>query len=182
MREIVRKFLSLFRSRFNKALLGKFIKCDKSARIFHSDKISFGRYIYIGPNCMINAQGGINFGDGVILAPEVVILSSNHNHKKGDLLPYDVFDENRPVNIGNGVWLGYRSMICPGVQVGDGAIVAMGAVVTSDVRAGHVVGGNPARLLSKRDCAVIKEMVAQEKYFHKAHWSGRLPRKRMIDN
>ncbi|MBL3563680.1 acyltransferase [Rhodovulum sulfidophilum] len=125
---------------------------------------------------MINAQGGVTLGDGTILAPEVVILSSSHDYKQGALLPYDVYDVRRPVEIGRGVWLGYRAMICPGVRIGDGAIVAMGAVVTRDVASGEVVGGNPAKPLSRRDCDAISRMVAAENYFHKKHWSGQRPR------
>ena len=52
--------------------------------------------------------------------------------------------------VGNDVWLGYRSVVMPGVTVGDGAIVAAGSVVTGDVPAYAIVGGNPARVLRSR--------------------------------
>jgi virginiamycin A acetyltransferase len=52
--------------------------------------------------------------------------------------------------IGNDVWLGYRAAILPGVTIGDGAIVGAYSVVTKDVPAYSIVGGNPARLLRAR--------------------------------
>ena len=58
------------------------------------------------------------------------------------------------VTIGNGVWIGARAIILPGVTIGDRALVAAGAVVTRDVPADTLVGGNPAR--------VIRELIYPE--------------------
>lgn len=52
--------------------------------------------------------------------------------------------------VGNDVWIGYESVIMPGVKIGDGAIVAAKSVVTGDVPAYAIVGGNPAKLIRKR--------------------------------
>ncbi|MEV5877461.1 CatB-related O-acetyltransferase [Streptomyces sp. NPDC052101] len=52
--------------------------------------------------------------------------------------------------IGNDVWIGYQALIMPGVRIGDGAIVAAGAVVTADVEPYTMVGGNPARPIRRR--------------------------------
>ena len=57
---------------------------------------------------------------------------------------------NRPVEIGNDVWIGSNVIILPGVKIGDGAIVAAGAVVTHNVQPYSIVGGVPARLIRKR--------------------------------
>jgi virginiamycin A acetyltransferase len=62
--------------------------------------------------------------------------------------------------IGNDVWVGQGAMFMPGVQVGDGAIIAAEAVVTSNVEPYAVVGGNPARQLRKRfDAATVGELL-----------------------
>ena len=134
--------------------------------------MSIGAYVRIGPRCHLNGQGGLSIGDGTVLAPEVVILTSTHDHRKGSLLPFDQYDVNAAVKVGRGVWLGYRSMIAPGVSIGDGAIVGMGSVVTKDVPAGRVVVGNPARDAgpARPDHA---ELVQSEAWFHKEHWGER---------
>lgn len=62
----------------------------------------------------------------------------------------EVFDEYKKTNIGNDVWIGTRAMILGGVNIGDGAIVAAGAVVTKDVPEYAVVGGIPAKIIKYR--------------------------------
>jgi len=125
---------------------------------------------------MLNAQGEISIGDGTILGPEVVVLSSSHDFRSGELLPYDIYDVERPVEIGRGVWIGYRAMIAPGVTIGDGAVVAMGAVVVKDIAPGGIVGGNPAQQIASRDVEEIDSCVEHRAFFHKRYWSGNRPR------
>ncbi len=60
------------------------------------------------------------------------------------------FEEYRPVEIGNDVWIGARAMVMDGVRIGHGAVVAAGAVVTKDVEPYTIVGGVPAKILGKR--------------------------------
>ena len=55
-----------------------------------------------------------------------------------------------PITIGHDAWVAGRAIIMPGVVIGDGAIIAAGAVVTKDVEPWTVVGGNPAKFLKKR--------------------------------
>ncbi|MEN8212349.1 MAG: CatB-related O-acetyltransferase [Thermodesulfobacteriota bacterium] len=62
--------------------------------------------------------------------------------------------------IGNDVWFGFNTMVMPGVTIGDGAIIATGSVVTSDVAPYSVVGGNPAKFIKKRfDDTTIEELL-----------------------
>jgi len=152
------------------------VRLSKSARFTHAQKIHLGKWVHVGKQCYLNGEGGITVGDGTIFAPEVVILSSTHRHKQDKLIPYDEFDEFRPVEVGKAVWLGYRSMIVPGVTIGDGAIIAMGAVVTKDVPNGAIVGGNPAKIIKQRDAEWVKSMVDSEKYYIRAYMEDGLRR------
>ena len=52
--------------------------------------------------------------------------------------------------IGNDVWIGYKALIMPGVKIGNGAIISSQSVVTTDVPAYTIVGGNPAKVIKKR--------------------------------
>lgn len=58
--------------------------------------------------------------------------------------------DNRPVAVGNDVWIGANVILLPGIQIGDGAVLAAGAVVTKDVEPYAIIGGVPARLIRKR--------------------------------
>lgn len=152
------------------------VKVHRSTNLVYKEQLHLGKYVYIGPNCFLNAEGGIEIGSGTILAPEVVILSSSHDYTQSTLLPYDIYDVHRKVIIGRGVWIGYRAMICPGVRIGDGAVIAMGAVVVRDVAEGEVVGGNPAVTLKTRPLGEVKDLIEANKFFHKVYWTGNRPR------
>ena len=77
--------------------------------------------------------------------------TTNHNYKSDIRTPYDNVGLEQPVEIGRNCWIGARSMICPGVKIEDGAVVAMGSVVTKSVPKCAIVGGNPAKIIGWRD-------------------------------
>jgi len=112
----------------------------------NSDRLIIGKYVSIA--C------GVRF----------VMNGANHSLKSFTTFPFPVVAENWGLDmgreeawdqegdtvIGNDVWLGYESIIMPGVHIGDGAIVATRALVTGDVPPYTVVGGVPARVINKR--------------------------------
>ena len=105
-----------------------------------------GAEIIIGENTFINgariaAKKKIVIGNNVHIAPEVVIMDSDF-HDATDL---DAAGQSAQITIGNHVWISTRAMILKGVTIGDGAVVAAGAIVTKDVPAHTLVGGIPAR-------------------------------------
>jgi maltose O-acetyltransferase len=139
-----------------------------SATFNFQGNITIGKYCRIGHQCHIDAEGIVKIGDGTILAPRVVILSSSHEYKDSDLLPYGIEDVKLPVIIGKGCWIGWGAMIRPGVKIGDGAVVAMGSVVTKDVGRGEVVAGNPASTINTRsNKSEIEKITDEENYFIK---------------
>jgi len=76
------------------------------------------------------------------------------------------FEEFRPVSIGSDVWVGYRSIVMDGVNVGDGAIVAAGSVVTKDVPAYGIVGGVPAHLIRYRFSPSVIDKLQQWQWWN----------------
>lgn len=112
-------------------------------------EISIGHRSGIGVNCSI--RGPLTIGEDVMMGPDVVILT--HTHKISDItIPMrQQGSEIRPVTIGNDVWIGMRSIIMPGVTVGNGVIIGAGAVVTKDVPDYAVVGGVPAKIIRFRN-------------------------------
>ncbi len=115
---------------------------------FHTDcgkNIKIGKRVFINAGCQFQDQGGITIGDDVLVGPQTIIATLNHNpdpDKRGGMFA-------KPVKIGNKVWLGARVTICPGVTIGDGAIVGAGAVVTKDVPPRTVAAGVPAKVIKR---------------------------------
>ncbi|SRR6266498_2569948 len=147
---------------------------------FH-EEIKIGKYCRIGHLCHIDGEGGVEIGDGTIFAPKVVILSSSHDYE-GNYLPYTEHDKKLPVKIGKGCWIGWGAILCPGITIGDGAIVGMGSVVTKDVAPGHIVGGNPAKTLKVRDDIDIGKLVSEEKFYLKEVLNNNLKRRGRKDD
>ncbi|MBU3126733.1 acyltransferase [Clostridium tagluense] len=99
---------------------------------------------YMSSNSKIMCFKNIKIGNDVIIADQVTIRDSdNHN------VIYEGFEQSKPINIGNHVWIGMKSTILKGVTIGDGAIIAAGAIVTKDVPACCLVGGIPAKVIKK---------------------------------
>ena len=113
---------------------------------FYADcgkNIHIGKQVFINMGCKFQDQGGIYIGDGALIGHNVVLATLNHAKSpkdRGTMLP-------APIHIGKHVWIGSNSTILPGVTIGDGAIVAAGAVVSKDVPENAIVGGVPATIL-----------------------------------
>ena len=107
-----------------------------------------------GRNCTVNAfaviRGDVRLGDAVRIGAHTSILAFNHTMTDPDLEVFRQPISTRGITIGNDVWVGSHVVVLDGVTVGDKAVLAAGSVVTKDVPAGAVVGGNPARLLRWR--------------------------------
>ncbi len=78
-------------------------------------------------------------------------------------LPYDERFQEKKVVIGRYVWIGANAMIMAGVNIGDGAVIAAGAVVVKDVPSCAVVGGNPAKVLKYRDQQKYEQLLNDNK-------------------
>jgi len=138
---------------------------SESAKFTYREGVEIGRYCRIGKECTINGEGGVVIGEGTILAPHVVVLSSSHEYDQEDYLPYGMAESLRPVVIGEGVWIGWGALICPGVNIHDGAVVGVGAVVSKDVPSGYVVVGNPAKCVKQRESAKVLQKPLDEERF-----------------
>jgi acetyltransferase-like isoleucine patch superfamily enzyme len=112
--------------------------------------IRIARRVWLGPYTVIYGHGGVGIGEQTLISMHCTILSSNHAIPALGTLIRDVSDELLPTKIGRDVWIGANAVILGGVTIGDGAVVAAGAVVTKDVEAGAIVAGVPARLLRRR--------------------------------
>lgn len=126
---------------------------DESVAVFTPLYINYGRHTKIGKNVFINFDcvfldlGGISIEDNVMIAPKVSLLSEGHpvsSNERGSLVPGHI-------HIKKNVWIGAGATILPGVTIGEDAVVAAGAVVSTDVPANTVVGGIPAKIIRSID-------------------------------
>lgn len=108
-------------------------------------------HVRIQPNCEIWASpnASIRVGRFSGIGPGTAIFSSNHQFVPGTPYHRQPWTE-RNVSIGSDVWIGAGCVILPGVNIGDGSVVAAGSVVTKDVPPGMLVAGVPARALKAR--------------------------------
>ncbi len=113
---------------------------------FYTDcgkNLSVGKQVFFNSGCKMQDQGGITIEDGALIGHNVVLATLNHSldpTQRGDMIP-------APIHIGKNTWIGANATVLPGVCIGDGAVVAAGAVVTRDVPENTVVGGVPAKII-----------------------------------
>jgi len=132
-----------------------FASCGTNVNVEHGAMFRTGRLISIGNNSGLGVrawiEGPVTIGADVMMAPDVIVLTQNHEFASTAIpMIRQGLAEPRPVVIEDDVWIGTRVIILPGVTVGQGSVVAAGAVVTKDVPPWTVVGGNPAKVLRYR--------------------------------
>ena len=136
---------------FRGAKIHPTVDIKSGARIFGSRNCVIGRDCFLGPNVKLYCYyEKIILGDGVIIAEGTKIISHNHLYTNLDIPIKDQGYEAKKIVIHDGVWIGLDAKILAGVEIGEGAIISAGAVVTKDVAAFTIVGGVPARVINTR--------------------------------
>ena len=121
-------------------------------------RLTIGDNVFIGADTLIDCVREVTVEDDVLISYQVIIMDSDNHSLRASERVEDLrrwregrYDWTRvacrPVRIRAKAWIGARSIIAKGVEVGEGAVVAAGAVVTRDVEPFTVVAGNPARVV-----------------------------------
>lgn len=114
-----------------------------------SSKVQIGDNSGIGINAFL--QGRVVIGKNVMMGPECIIYTINHAFSRVDIsMREQGLQEEKPVAIGDDVWIGGRVIILPGVKIGSGVIIGAGSVVTKNIPDYAIVGGNPATIRKLR--------------------------------
>jgi acetyltransferase-like isoleucine patch superfamily enzyme len=119
-----------------------------AAGAYLSDEVRIGRDCSVNPYAVV--RGDVHIGDAVRIGAHTSILGFNHTMDDPDVEVFRQPLTSMGIRIGDDVWVGSHVVVLDGITVGDRAVLAAGAVVTKDVPAGAVVGGNPAKLLKWR--------------------------------
>lgn len=126
---------------------GSNINIEKGA-IFDKT-VEIGDNSGIGINCKL--YGKVIIGDNVMMGPEVFIYTGNHNFSDiSRPMNQQGFSEEKPVVIGDDVWIGSRVTILPGVIIGNGVVIGASSIVTKDIEDYAIVAGNPAKKVKSR--------------------------------
>lgn len=141
------------------------VDASRSPGVRFGDKVTLNRYAYVQGGAggvrlgdrveinnfsIVNGTGGVDIGDDTLVGPGVRIVSYQHQTARDKIIREQPVVA-KPIRIGRDCWLGANSVILAGVDIGDGAVVAAGAVVREDVPAYAIVAGVPARIKKTRE-------------------------------
>ena len=127
------------------AQLGENVYMFGSSEVLAPFRLVISGNCHIGRYCQIDARGDIHVGTNVVIAGHCLLITADHD-------PEDSGFAGRvgSITIADRVWMGSRSIILRGVTIGEGAVVASGAIVTRDVPPWSIVAGVPAKVIGKR--------------------------------
>lgn len=117
------------------------------------ERIFIGERARIGSRCHLWAgplNGCIRIGDDVLFGPDVLVTAASYRHDLGQPVTEQPMTES-DIIIGNDVWFATRAVVLPGTKIGDGSIVAAGAVVKGEFPPMSIIAGSPAKIVSQRE-------------------------------
>ena len=144
--------------------LGEGSRIEANVAISWPSRLRIGKHCLIQSNCILHSMGGIYIGDYVGVGSQSILVSFAHNYLRPEYLPYDNAITFRPIIIRDFVWIGFAAHIMPGVEIGEGAIVAMGAAVTKNVPPLAVISGNPAEIVGYRNKKQYERCKKEERF------------------
>lgn len=108
------------------------------------DEIRVGRNVFVNQNCTFYDLGGLDIADDVMIGPNVSIITTGHPVEPSQRRAVTI---GNPIVIERNVWIATGATIIGGVTIGENSVVAAGSVVTRNVPANTLVGGNPAQVI-----------------------------------
>lgn len=121
------------------------LEIEPPFRCDYGFNIHAGDGVYMNFDCVILDCAEVRIGRNVMMGPGVHIYAAAHPLDAHERIKGPEFA--RPVTIGDNVWLGGRSIICPGVTIGENTTIGAGSVVTKDIPANVLAAGNPCRVI-----------------------------------
>lgn len=140
--------------------IGRKTHIHMGTQFFYPAGVSIGNGTIIGQNAFLDGREKLKIGDHVDIASDVLIYNSEHDVHSADFAPVSA-----PVYIEDYAFIGPRAIILPGVTLKKGAVVAAGAVVTSDVEQYQIVGGVPAKMIGWRKVKDLNYVLGRARLF-----------------
>ncbi len=141
--------------------IGAFSRVEISQSFNHiGSHITIGNNVGIGPYASLGGAGGLEIGDECIIGPYLSCHPENHNFQELDKSIRHQGVTRKGISIGKNCWIGAKVSILDGVEIGEGSVIAAGAVVNTSFPAYSVIGGVPARLIKTRESKLNQNQAA----------------------
>ena len=138
-------FIKVFLLRIFGAEVGKGVNFKPSVNIKYPWRLKVGNYAWIGEKVWIDNLADIQIGDNSCISQGALLLTGNHNYKKSR------FDLNiAEIVLEDGVWIGAKSIVAPGVTCASHSVLVAGSMISSDMEEYTIYAGNPARKIRTR--------------------------------
>ena len=133
-------FLRLFGSK-----IGRGVVIKPGVNIKYPWKLEIGPYSWIGEDVWIDNLEKVRIGSNVCISQGAMLLTGNHNYKKASFTLL-----TQSITLEDGVWIGAKSIVCPGVTCKSHSLLTVGSVATKDLNEFTINQGNPAKLIRNR--------------------------------
>ena len=144
--------------------MGKNVVVYKGAEFRNPEALQMGNNVVLGDNAILDARAGIIIGNNVCLASNVSIWSYQHDYRDPDFKCNP--EHFGTVQIDDRVWIGPNTIILRNVHIGEGAVVAAGAVVSKNVAPFTVVAGIPAKPIAERPRNLTYNLSKSHRHFY----------------
>lgn len=131
----------------------------RGVRITSKGGVTIGERTNVNGGVLLDGRGGLTIGSRVNVSPEALLLSADH-----DLRSPSFAGRDRPTVIGDRVWIATRAVVLPGSSVGEGAVIAAGAVVRGIVAPWTVMAGNPAQPVAIRPDSAQQSLIEYRRW------------------
>ena len=130
------------------------VKIRPGTIIRDPERVYLGKYTTIGVNNVLwagKSQSIIKFGNYVMTGPGCCFFAFNHGMELSETPMVEQACNDQDIIIGDNVWFGANVTVLPGVEIGEGCIIAAGAIVTKNIPPYSIAGGNPAKVIKSRE-------------------------------
>jgi putative colanic acid biosynthesis acetyltransferase WcaF len=139
------------------AKIGEGVVIKPGVRVKYPWRLTIGDHCWIGEDCWIDSIADVRIGSDVCLSQGSYLCTGNHDWSDPGFRLME-----QAITVENGAWVGAKAVICPGVIVGEGAVVGAGGIANRTIPAHEIHAGNPAQFIRKRELRKPAAGVAHE--------------------
>jgi len=129
------------------AEIGQGVVIKPRVQVKYPWRLKVGDHVWIGEGVWIDNLANVSIGSHVCLSQESYLLTGNHDYRAAN---FDLMIGE--IQLRDGAWVGARAVVCPGVEMNEDAILAVGSVLSADAEPAMIYRGNPAKAIRPRYC------------------------------